>query len=852
MGCFFTCFRVRDRKRKNAHIAAGASPRRCREHSAVKNRALAAGLKSPTVVTQAPTSQLFEVISDQRKPETLHRRTAANLRWTQQLVAPAEVPVVQKPDANVKIVEKPQKELIPYEDDSLQNMDELVSELAELSKTIGKEVEDIEKFSNEVKYLRSRGTLKRSPMSKTQIVAVSEQSLQPADCGVKRVITTRQSVSMSTGESIVSEAQYSSEEVTKPTAIEIKVSDKEVSPSISQKKITESNKMSSRNCYSSPSFGKKVRFDVEKEIPSASFESANAGDEGNNYDSASDLSLSRGSYTLEEEEDEEGVLSERSQTYSCSYTGSDSTISEGSHSGQSADRGSEDDSVSNLTSSSRVNEDEDEAEESNSSEINTPALKRPSRYQNYESSSDEEEYDSLSETDDSYASSDSEERNRTQNIQQCEILTQGNQSPLLQKSSYSPLKPSRMNLTDDKQHSWTGCAEAYENASVNNNARIRAQYVYPVLNPVENLSQWRKVKKDSKPDAYGNNNEFYESSKSWVEDFEIPETQSKGYTYPKSSPTKKQRVEPRSAITETTQDSLHDGYSQAPDSALEVNSYPVDSLKHNKYENIMEVKEESTRRRKLIPLSAEPVFKQPKVFASQHPPNSNTVSEDVRPAEAVHVDASLSQWLKPTEAIENGYRELSTFKNSYEKLPKAGQGSRRQDVLESEVNTCLNHLQSQKQQATTMQSSVTSRSPSTPKADCRQILGTSGLKNPHIAAENWTSPSRSPSKNNDERPILGALSIESIKAAASNQISPKRSPSSKDLDDRPILGVVAVHWNDKQPVSPSKCGDEKGGIANSTNKYKEDQKVSWDSTPFEVRLERALSNRKENDRHATN
>ncbi|XXG65804.1 hypothetical protein AAC387_Pa05g3419 [Persea americana] len=60
-------------------------------------------------------------------------------------------------------------------------------------------------------------------------------------------------------------------------------------------------------------------------------------------------------------------------------------------------------------------------------------------------------------------------------------------------------------------------------------------------------------------------------------------------------------------------------------------------------------------------------------------------------------------------------------------------------------------------------------------------------------------------------------------------------------DDRPILGTVAAHWNDDEPSDiPPKSWDG-NGIPNSTNKYKEDQKVSWHATPFEERLEKALS-----------
>ncbi|XP_058106987.1 protein JASON-like isoform X2 [Magnolia sinica] len=68
-----------------------------------------------------------------------------------------------------------------------------------------------------------------------------------------------------------------------------------------------------------------------------------------------------------------------------------------------------------------------------------------------------------------------------------------------------------------------------------------------------------------------------------------------------------------------------------------------------------------------------------------------------------------------------------------------------------------------------------------------------------------------------------------------------KSPSGRSPDnDRPILGTVAAHWND-EPIHVSPKWWDGNGIPNSTNKYKEDQKVSWHATPFEERLEKALS-----------
>ncbi|KAI7745917.1 hypothetical protein M8C21_005545 [Ambrosia artemisiifolia] len=70
-----------------------------------------------------------------------------------------------------------------------------------------------------------------------------------------------------------------------------------------------------------------------------------------------------------------------------------------------------------------------------------------------------------------------------------------------------------------------------------------------------------------------------------------------------------------------------------------------------------------------------------------------------------------------------------------------------------------------------------------------------------------------------------------------------RSYTTRTPVDMPILGMVAPHWNADEtvdPPAPPKWWDG-NGFPNSTNKYKEDQKVSWHATPFEERLEKALS-----------
>lgn len=63
-------------------------------------------------------------------------------------------------------------------------------------------------------------------------------------------------------------------------------------------------------------------------------------------------------------------------------------------------------------------------------------------------------------------------------------------------------------------------------------------------------------------------------------------------------------------------------------------------------------------------------------------------------------------------------------------------------------------------------------------------------------------------------------------------------------EDRPIIGMVAAHWKDGEPENFTPKWFDGNGIPNSTNKYKEDQKVSWHAMPFEERLEKALSEEK--------
>ncbi|CAH8282414.1 unnamed protein product [Eruca vesicaria subsp. sativa] len=69
----------------------------------------------------------------------------------------------------------------------------------------------------------------------------------------------------------------------------------------------------------------------------------------------------------------------------------------------------------------------------------------------------------------------------------------------------------------------------------------------------------------------------------------------------------------------------------------------------------------------------------------------------------------------------------------------------------------------------------------------------------------------------------------------------KTAVSTLTYGDRPIIGAAAAHWNEKEQSQISPKWWDGNGIPNSTNKYKEDQIVSWHATSFEERLEKALS-----------
>ncbi|KAI5014207.1 hypothetical protein ZWY2020_055597 [Hordeum vulgare] len=92
-----------------------------------------------------------------------------------------------------------------------------------------------------------------------------------------------------------------------------------------------------------------------------------------------------------------------------------------------------------------------------------------------------------------------------------------------------------------------------------------------------------------------------------------------------------------------------------------------------------------------------------------------------------------------------------------------------------------------------------------------------------------------------ERPVLGALTVDDLKQSSATS-SPRRSPS-HNREEVPILGTVGSYWScakQGNEYCSSRSDSGTNGIPNSTSKYREDRTVNWHSTPFNVRLDKAM------------
>ncbi|CAO2814189.1 unnamed protein product [Amaranthus hypochondriacus] len=112
--------------------------------------------------------------------------------------------------------------------------------------------------------------------------------------------------------------------------------------------------------------------------------------------------------------------------------------------------------------------------------------------------------------------------------------------------------------------------------------------------------------------------------------------------------------------------------------------------------------------------------------------------------------------------------------------------------------------------------------------------------------ENTTSPLKvGSSENSTQGKNLGDVSLSAWLKPPPSKVDVGftgfKKASFGTLRDRPIIGLVATHWNKPEEdthISPKPW--DGNGIPNSTTKYKEDQKVCWHATPFDERLEKAL------------
>ncbi|XP_050275265.1 uncharacterized protein LOC126717537 [Quercus robur] len=93
-------------------------------------------------------------------------------------------------------------------------------------------------------------------------------------------------------------------------------------------------------------------------------------------------------------------------------------------------------------------------------------------------------------------------------------------------------------------------------------------------------------------------------------------------------------------------------------------------------------------------------------------------------------------------------------------------------------------------------------------------------------------------RSHEDRPILGALTIEELRQYSASA-SPRRSRS-RSPDDTPIIGTVGSYWSHTGQTTDSGSGSSGRGFTDTGSKKREDERMKWNSIPFEERLERVL------------
>lgn len=116
----------------------------------------------------------------------------------------------------------------------------------------------------------------------------------------------------------------------------------------------------------------------------------------------------------------------------------------------------------------------------------------------------------------------------------------------------------------------------------------------------------------------------------------------------------------------------------------------------------------------------------------------------------------------------------------------------------------------------------------------------SWLATPPMSKGSPSSVGNSPSarslspRSHEDRPILGALTVEDLEQhSASN--TPRRSRSLNPVET-PLTGTVGSYWIHTGRVVESDSGSSSKGMLRT----KKDEKMKWNSIPFEERLDRAL------------
>eukprot|EP00252_Welwitschia_mirabilis_P026744 TRINITY_DN8877_c0_g1_i3.p1 TRINITY_DN8877_c0_g1~~TRINITY_DN8877_c0_g1_i3.p1 ORF type:complete len:384 (+),score=74.01 TRINITY_DN8877_c0_g1_i3:579-1730(+) len=349
------------------------------------------------------------------------------------------------------------------------------------------------------------------------------------------------------------------------------------------------------------------------------------------------------------------------------------------------------------------------------------------------------------------------------------------------RSRYS-LHVTPLRLTDEMQTPEPAMyTDNTESKSPFKNERIHSEYLQTVLNPIENELQWMELKK---MDRDGNHPKRKSCSEGTMQ------TENHSAAFPEVSAGCSHPYRFSQSLSFSATGSL------SKDSSSVAGGYVVT--------------DESSKKTAPSTFSSEDFSETPKFLTSQI---SSTEESSSRP---LTVNSSLCSWMvtRPPknqvgQAMDNGLGVDSSLSFWLETPPV------KEDKLEQSIAEDNTHVDI------------------TPS--------TSGLMSieSHSDTNSKIPQCHTPSiQNSEDKPILGDLSTSHLNSSSSEKSS---SGKNRGDYDRPIIGLVAAHWNEQKENAACKWWDGKG-IPNSTNKYKEDQKVNWHSTPFEERLEKALSN----------